>query len=72
MGQFEGESALPEPYNEQEVDILRGKSLLMGEAGKDIRTLCRMIDWFTEKLDECDCDDWFGSEGWRNYFRIED
>ena len=46
------------------MNVLRGKSLLMGDAGKDIRELCFMLDWFESRLDE-EAGDAFGTEGWR-------
>ena len=60
------------PFDESLVNMIRGKSLLYPkDIGIEIRTLCRMLDWFEENLDEQDNDDVFGTEGWRRYFKIE-
>ncbi len=73
MATFSGESLQPEPYSESLVNRLRGKSLLMEhEAGCDIRTLCRMIDWFCETLDNDDGEEAWGENGWRVRFDIPD
>lgn len=58
------ESTQPVPFDASRVNILRGKSLLMGDAGKDIRELCRMLDWFEQQLD-LEAGDCFGTRGWR-------
>lgn len=71
MGKFTGESVQPEPYRESVVNTIRGKSLLLSaETGRDVRTLCRMIDWLTAKLDEDDGDDAWSENGWRHRFDI--
>lgn len=73
MGKFAGESVQPEPYDESVIDTIRGKSLVMSqEIGKDVRTLCRMLDWMAEKLDEEDGDDAWSEDGWRHRFGIDD
>ena len=58
------------PFDAALVNMIRGKSLMMPEdTGREIRALCRMIDWFESKLDEhADPDDIFGTNGWREYF----
>lgn len=73
MSNFSGESADFAPYDERAVNIIRGKSMKLDkETGRDIRLLCRMLDWFEWKLDECDEQDMLGTEGWRHYFGIGD
>jgi len=55
------------------VNMLRGKSLVASqEHGREIRYLCRMIDWFCEKLDEEDKEDAWGDNGWRVRFGISE
>lgn len=61
---FENEPTQPIPFNAKRVNILRGKSLLMGDDGRDIRELCLMLDWFASRLDE-EAGDAFGTRGWR-------
>ncbi len=73
MSKFAGESVHPEPYDESVIDTIRGKSLVMPqEIGKDVRTLCRMLDWMTIKLDEEDGDNAWSEDGWRERFGIDD
>lgn len=71
MSQFAGESVQSEPYDESVINTIRGKSLVMPpEIGKDIRTLCRMLDWLAEKLDADDGDEAWSEEGWRHRLGI--
>lgn len=61
------------PFDEGLVNMIRGKSVtLPDETGREIRALCRMIDWFESKLNDADTEDALGTEGWRHYFGLED
>lgn len=71
MSRFDSETRQPEPFDETTVNILRGKSLVASpEHGREIRYLCRMIDWFCEKLDEEDGEAAWGENGWRVRFGV--
>lgn len=73
MGKFENEQVDLLPFDEREVNTLRGMSLVLPDpGGHSIHRLCRMIDWFESKLDEADEQDTFGTEGWRHHFGVED
>jgi hypothetical protein len=54
----------------KELNIIRGKNLVDGTTANDVLKLFEYIDLLEEKLDECDLEDWFGTEGWRHYFGI--
>jgi hypothetical protein len=56
----------PIPFDARRVNVLRGKSLMygIGDAGREIRELCFMLDWFEQRLDD-EAGDCFGTEGWR-------
>ncbi len=59
-------------FNEKIVNVIRGKSLTYPEdVGNEIRVLCRMLDWFESSLDRLAEDDFFGADGWRDFFGIE-
>ena len=61
----------PVPFDASLVNQIRGKSLMLPvEIGREIRTLCFMLDWFELKLDEAEEQDLLGTEGWRHYFGI--
>lgn len=63
----------PTPYNESIVNMIRGKSLTMpSDIGREIRTLCSMLDWFEQMLDETEEQDLLGTEGWRHFFGIDE
>jgi hypothetical protein len=57
---------------EQKLDIIRGKNLVNGATQKDVNKLFEYIDKIEDELDECDLDDFFGTEGWRHRFGISD
>lgn len=60
------------PLNTELVNMIRGKSLMYDDdIGKEIRALCKMIDWLEYQLDEQDEMDRFGTEGWRRAFGLE-
>lgn len=60
------------PFDSNLVNMVRGKSIqYVGDTGKEIRVLCRMLDWFEFKLDGAQCENIFGEGGWREYFGLE-
>jgi hypothetical protein len=58
--------------NFNEVNVIRGKNLVGKASKEDVFKLCELIDFFEEEFDKLDCDDVFGTEGWRHYFGFED
>ncbi len=56
----------------KQLNTIRGKMLLVCPVGHDIWKVFDHIDTMEEHLDESDCEDTFGPEGWRKYFGIPD
>ena len=45
-----------------------GKALVGALTRDEQLMLCNHITAMEQKLDECDLEDWFGTEGWRHHF----
>lgn len=61
-----------ELLSERELNILRGKSLVNKITGKEALSILNHLAVLEAKMDEADCDDFFGTEGWRHYFGMPD
>jgi len=57
--------------SEKEFNILCGKLLGGDLTQEDKKNLMLVISTFEELLDEADSDDFFGTEGWREYIGME-
>lgn len=57
---------------QKELNIIRGK-VLAGHASEDeILSVFHHYDLVEMKLDEADCEDMFGTEGWRHWVGLPD
>lgn len=57
---------------EKELNIIRGKNLVGKATKEDVSRVFEYIELLEVKLDEADCEDTFGTQGWRYYFGIAD
>lgn len=63
-------SKKPRVPTERELNIIRGKNLVAKADQDDAWSLLAYIDKLELELDKRDCDDFFGTEGWRHAFGI--
>lgn len=54
--------------SDRELNTIRGKALVGHASKEEILSVFGHLDALEEKLDETDCDDFFGTEGWRHFF----
>lgn len=57
---------------ERELNIIRGKSLVGHASPKEILSVFAHFDALEMWLDETECDDTFGTEGWRHAAGLPD
>lgn len=50
------------------INIIRGKNLVGKASKEDVSVLLDHLDAIETILDEKDCEDYFGTEGWRHHF----
>jgi hypothetical protein len=62
----------PRLLTEQELNIIRGKSLVGKSTPSEILQVFGHYDLIEQKLEELDYDDFFGTEGWRHFFGLPD
>ncbi len=60
----------PQAQTEQLINTCRGKALVGHCSTPDVKKLVAHIDALERLLDEADCEDVFGTEGWRHYMGI--
>ena len=56
----------------REVNILTGKALVGAQTRDEQLAMANHITELEMLLDEADCDDYFGTEGWRHRLGMED
>lgn len=52
--------------SESEYNQIIGKILIGGQTEEELTDFLQIIQQFESMLDEADCDDYFGTEGWRH------
>lgn len=57
---------------DKEMNIIRGKAEVGKATPEEILSVFSHIDALTDKLDETQEDDFFGTEGWRHFFGMPD
>jgi len=62
----------PRLLTEQELNIIRGKSLVERASASELMQVFGHYDLLEQKLDELDYQDFFGTEGWRHFFGLPD
>ena len=64
----------PKGYEDwdQYLNVIRGKNLGGQATKRDVSELFRYIDTLNAALDDADCHDTFGTEGWRRFILNED
>ena len=62
----------PKTFSEKRINIIRGKGLVHGATPEDIVYLYHYIDSLEMLLNEEDCNDTFGTEGWRHTVGLVD
>lgn len=71
-GARERGSRMSEPGIFGQLNMIRGKNLVGACTKADVDVLFSYIDNLEEKLEDYDMDDFFGTEGWRHAFGLED
>lgn len=54
------------------INTIRGKNLVGATTKEDVSKLLEHIDALESWLDEQDCEDTFGTEGWRHHFGLDE
>lgn len=57
-------------FDEKTMNTIRGKNLVCKTTQVDVDFLFETLDNLERWLDEAECDDIFGTEGWRHAFEI--
>lgn len=58
--------------NTKQLNTIRGKAIAGKATTKEILSVFGHLDKLEAKLDETEQDDFFGTEGWRHFFGLED
>lgn len=58
--------------SDQELNIIRGKALVGAATKEDVLAVLERMNEMESLMDEADCDDAFGTEGWRHVLGIDD
>lgn len=53
---------------DKELNTIRGKAIVGKATPAELMKVFEHIDKFESELDERDCEDYFGTEGWRHSF----
>lgn len=62
--------AKPRFLSDRELNTIRGKALVGKASISEILSVFGHLDCLEAKLEDCDLDDFFGTEGWRHFFAI--
>ena len=54
--------------SDKEINIIRGKAIVGKASPEELMQVFGHWDIIEQKMDELDCEDYFGTEGWRHKF----
>ena len=72
MPRNKGDSIMPKFLTIKELNIIRGKTLVGAASREELLSVFGHLDAMEMKLDELDCEDALGTEGWRHTILEED
>lgn len=58
----------PRLLSDRELNTIRGKASVGHASVEELQQVFGHIDTMEMKLEEVECDDFFGTEGWRHFF----
>ena len=62
----------PRLLSDKELNTIRGKALVGHATPQEIAQVFGHIDTIESKMEEIECDDFFGTEGYRHFFGYPD
>jgi hypothetical protein len=57
-------------FDDKKLNTIRGKNLVGKATKEDVFYVFETLDCLEQWLEEAECDDTFGTEGWRHAFEI--
>lgn len=66
------ENAVLKYLTQKQLNIIRGKASVGKATAKEILSVFQHYDMIEMELDNRDCEDYFGTEGWRHAFKLPD